>query len=474
MRNLSNQLSLADIYEECVHLLEHEKPRFIQLLEQTIDFADFIPKSFYDDFYKHFGRKREYPLTGFISSCVLQKIYGIPSDILLIIFLVSSKELREFCGFDKVPDPSKFTRFKQTFAQNLFEMFSNLVDYTEPICQELDKVKASTLLYDTTGIEGYVTENNPKYTASLIRKLKAANKNNPHIDPYRLAYGLMPPHSAADKNIKQMHINGRFCYAHKATLITNALGIIRHVQFLDDEFKQNHNELVIEKRTDCPDEDKSIGDSTSLQPVLTDFFAHHPDFSYHTFLADSAFDKGGHYTFLKEHFKRVLIPINPRNTSDLPPVGYNEYGYPVCPNDPSLPMRLLGKTCEKGRSHRLKWRCPKVEIVKGTVSCSCPKPCSNAKFGRTSYTFEGQDFRMLPGIVRDSDEWIKTFKLRPIIEQTINHFKINMCVAERKTRNLPSTKADFLLAGIAQLFSVVVACRMKKPELFRSLKRLIA
>ena len=474
MRKLNHQLSLADIYEGCKHLFEYDKPQFLQLLEQTIDFADFIPKSFYLDFYKHFGRKRKYSLNAFISAFVLQKIYSIPSDTLLIIFLNSSKELRDFCGFDKVPDSSKFTRFKQMFAKNLAEMFANLVDYTEPICREIDKTKAQMLIYDTTGIEAYVTENSPKYKVKLIRQLKAANKNNPEIDPYRLAYGLMPPHSAADKSVKQMHINGHFCYAHKVGLLTNALGIVRHIQFFDDDFKQNHPEMSIEKRSDCPDEDKSVGDSTSLQPVISDFFAQHPNFDYDTFLGDASFDKGDHFTFLKKRFKRVLIPINPRNTSDLAAVGYNEYGYPLCPNDPNLVMRLLGKTSEKGRTNRLKWRCPKVESVKSKLVCHCQNPCSTAKFGRTSYTFESQDFRMLPGVVRDSNEWIQTFKTRTVIEQTINHFKINMCVAGRKTRDLYTTKSDFLLAGIAQLFTLIVTYRLKKPQLYRSLKRLIA
>ena len=84
---------------------------------------------------------------------LLQRIFSIPTDSLLIVFLKYSQELREFCGFHVVPDASKFTRFKQDFLQDLQLMFDRLVDLTEPICQKIDVSKASMLLFDTSGIE---------------------------------------------------------------------------------------------------------------------------------------------------------------------------------------------------------------------------------------------------------------------------------------------------------------------------------
>ena len=61
-----------------------------------------------------------------LKALLLQRIFSIPTDTLLIVFLKYSQELRDFCGFDVVPDGSKFTRF------------------------------------DTSGIEAWVMENNPK------------------------------------------------------------------------------------------------------------------------------------------------------------------------------------------------------------------------------------------------------------------------------------------------------------------------
>lgn len=469
---IKNQLTLSDIYENCKGIFDNEQSKFITLLENTIDVADFIPAPFYDAFYRHFGRNRIYSLEAFISALMLQKIYSIPTDALLINILRLSKELRDFCGFVKVPDASKLTRFKQDFVLELTVMFNKLVDLTEPICKEIDSTLAAALAYDTSGIEAYVTENNPKYINSLIRKLKTTYKSNPKVDPYKMAYGIMPSHASSDESIKQMHINGHFCYVHKFGILTNGLGIVRNITFLDDDFKKKHPEIVIEKKSDSPDEDKSIGDSTSLQPVLNDFFSAHPHLKYNIFLGDSAFDKGDHYTFLKDTcgFQKVLIPLNSRNSSSLKAVGLNELGYPLCPNDESLDMKYLGVTNENGRTDRIKWGCPKFS--KGT--CTCENPCSSAKNGRTTYTYQNQDFRMLPGIARDSHEWYSLYKKRGVIEQTINHFKSSMCVAGRKSRNLNTTKADLLLASISQLFTVIIADRLNSPALIRSLKKLIA
>lgn len=73
-------------------------------------------------------------------------IFSIPTTSLLIVFLKYSQELRDFCGFDVVPDASKFTRFKQNFLLDLQSMFDHMVELTEPICQKIDNPKASMLL----------------------------------------------------------------------------------------------------------------------------------------------------------------------------------------------------------------------------------------------------------------------------------------------------------------------------------------
>ncbi len=471
------QISFKDTFSDCQDAFLEDLPSFFQLLDEHFDISEFIPSVFFNAFYQRFGRKRDYPLTGFLSALILQKILPVPSDSLLLILLNICSELRDFCGFSKVPDAPLLTRFKQDFEPYIELMFEQMVDYTEPICQMIDSELAQILTFDTSGIELYVSENNPKTLNSLIKRLKSFYKDNPDIDPYSMAYSLMPSHAASCPDAKQMYINGHFCYADKFAILTNGLGIVRHIAFTDDaSFKKRHPELAVEKKTDSPDEDKSIGDASSLIPVLSDFFSLHPDFHPDTFLGDSSFDSAALYGSLINdfHFARALIPYNPRNESSLKKVGYNGYGYPTCPNDPSLAMKYCGVTKEKGRIGRIKWRCPKVHMLKGQWVCDCGAPCSTAKKGRTSYTYENMELRMFPGIQRDSEEWNHLYKIRTIVERTINHFKINMCVAGRHTRNHLTTKADVFLAGIASQLTVIIAHRMNRPEYIRSLKPLIA
>lgn len=153
-----------------------------------------------------------------LKALLIQRIFSIPTDTLLIIFLKYSQELHDFCGFDIVPDGSKFTRFKQDFLSDLQSMFDRLVNLTEPICQKLDFSLASMTIFDTSGIEAWVTENNPKYANRIIKQLKAFKKSHnleDSYDPYKAAYGSMPTHAASNQVIQQMYIKGHSCYAYK-------------------------------------------------------------------------------------------------------------------------------------------------------------------------------------------------------------------------------------------------------------------
>ena len=80
----------------------------------------FLPKwavSFVSHFHASTGRPRKYQLYPMLKALLIQRIFSIPTDTLLIVFLKYSQELRDFCGFDVVPDGSKFTRFKQDFLK---------------------------------------------------------------------------------------------------------------------------------------------------------------------------------------------------------------------------------------------------------------------------------------------------------------------------------------------------------------------
>ena len=198
------QLSLADIFQDCQNKFDHDNPAFLSLLETHIDIDEFIPISFRNHFYASTGRTRKYPLQAFLWALIIQRIFSIPTDQLLLTFLAYSKPLRDFCGFTKVPDASKITRFKQDFFDDLQLVFDNLVDVTESICQNIDPAKADMTIFDSSGIEAFVTENNPKYANKIIRQLKAYAKAqgfDKSYNPYRVAYSSMPSKSVEVQNI---------------------------------------------------------------------------------------------------------------------------------------------------------------------------------------------------------------------------------------------------------------------------------
>lgn len=477
--NKSKQLTLSEMYNDCSDFFENDKPRFFKLLDDNIDIEAFIPHSFKNHFYANTGRPRKYELSSFIRALLLQKIFSIPSDTLLIVFLKYSKELRDFCGFSKVPDGSKFTRFKQSFVSDLKTMFHRLVDITEPICQSIDENLASMLAFDTSGIEAFVTENNPKYANKIIKQLKTYKKImklGDSFDPYKAAYGSMPTHASANENIKQLYINGHFCYVYKFGLITNGLGIVRDISFYNSEFIKAHPELIIEKKSDSPDEDKSLSDSKALFPVMKDFLKAHPSIEPSIFLGDAAFDNILTYSFLLNdcHFKKAFIPLNTRSGAKHNDIELNESGVPLCPKDTSITLKPESTSRLRNGVLRYKFVCPKVKWVGKRRQCYCQNPCTASPCGRMTYVYPERNLRFYPGTIRDSDEWDTTYKIRGVVEKSINHFKDSFCIANRKTQNETTIHADLLLAGITQLITVILADKIHKHQFIRSLKPLIA
>ena len=469
------QPTLAGIYDDVSSALENNKPEFIQLLEEHIDFSQFIPYEFTLAFNRTYGRPRSYLLESFVRYMVLQRILGVPFDSVFLNILRMSQELKDFCGFDNVPDASLITRFRQDFVYYINLIFERLVEITEPICREIDAQKADYLIYDTTGIEAYVAENNPKFQKDKLEQAKKMAAKNPNINPYKMVYGLMPDTSATNPFVKLQYVNGHFCYASKAGILANGLGIVREISFFDEEFKIRHPEVVSQK-TDNPQLDKEIGDSNSLKPVLHDFFTAHTTFSYGTFLGDSAFDTYDTYKMLRHDFgfSRMSIPLNKRNSS-AKHEDFDDNGVPLCPVD-KTPFTYLGVSRGENRSERLKWVCHMSKVIPGTTSrlCQCPHPCTPTTYGRCVYTYPDKDLRLYPGIARGTDHWDNLYRHRIHIERTINLLKDPLCVEYRKSYSQRTMKADLLFAGITQLVGVILAHAIKKPELYKSVRKLIA
>jgi len=475
MRVFRTQMSLLDTYVDVLSTAEEDKPEFIKLLEEHININDLIPNELRYAFYSRFGRPREYSLESFVRLLLLQKILGIHFDSVLISVLRLSRELRGFCGFFKVPDASKITRFRQDFAGYLKLMFDQLVEITEPICREIDPKKADYLIYDPTGIKAYVAENNPKFLNGKLVGAKKLSRKYPEINPHSLAYSMMPDTSATNPFVKQQYINGHFCYAHKVGVLANGLGIVRDIAFFDEDFKRRHPD-VVSKKTDNPALDKEIGDSTSLKPVLYDFFHTHPTFSYKTFIGDSSFDTYDNYMMLRDEFlfERMAIPLNNRNSSGKHG-DFDADGTPVCPLD-KTPFIYIGRSPGKNRSLRFKWVCHKSEPVPKSSKrhCTCDTPCTESSYGRCVYTYPDKNLRLYPGIPRGTEHWDNLYRHRVLVERSINILKDPLGGVDRKSFSSRTAKADFLIAGIVQLIGVVIAHAIKKPELYKSIRKLVA
>ncbi len=120
------QLSLADIFTDCQNKFHNDKYEFLSILDETINLDEIVPAFFVSHFHAATGRPRKHLLYPMLRALLLQLIFSIPTTSLLIIFLKYSQELRDFCGFDVVPDASKFTRFKQDFLSDLQSMFDSI------------------------------------------------------------------------------------------------------------------------------------------------------------------------------------------------------------------------------------------------------------------------------------------------------------------------------------------------------------
>ena len=472
----TKQLSFCDISTDFDKFYNQNQNDLLSLLNEFIDINEFIPFSFLQSYYSKLGRKRDFSLESMLNAFIIKNILSIPSVDLLITFLSISSELRKSCGFLKIPDKSQFSRFKSDFFSELNDLFHNLVDKTDVISKGINPFLSSILITDTTGFEAYVTENNLKFYQSILKRSKVQSKfyskdnSNPTFDIEKYAQGKMPKHASSNPDAKLTYLNGHFGYFLKSIISTNALGLVRDINFYDSD-----NILTNDLR---PEEIKNSFDAKSLIPALETHLRLHPHFSYKYFLGDAGFDADDNYAYLHKRNIMPIISLNPRNSKNLPEPGFNELGIPLCPYDPSLPMVYDGICREKGRADRIKYLCPKSKktIINGKTQylLTCDNPCSPSKCGRIKNITVHHNYRFNTSIPRDSLKWQKLYKLRTICERSIAQIKNFIQIKVSKVRNTVSLKSDILLACISQLIAFILISRTKNSDKPLAIKSLIA
>lgn len=154
----------------------------------------------------------------------------------------------------------------------------------------------------------------------------------------------MPSHAAANPAIQQMYINGRFCYAFKFGIVTNGLGIVRHISFYNKDFLESHPEIIVEKKSASPDVGQVPHRLQSTGSDAEGFLSEASLINPMTFLGDAAFDSIRIYKYLlhETSFVKAYIPL--KNKLKIKGIHFtvNADGIPCCPHDVSLPMKREG------------------------------------------------------------------------------------------------------------------------------------
>ena len=468
------ELNLFALYETLCGDLADKPNEIFKLIQDNFNISKFIHSGFYSRYDKTLGDNRDIPLESVLALFIFKYLFKVPTENLLVLFLRLCKELREFCGFNHVlPDEPFLSRFKEAFESDIKAVFDSMVSVSLDICDEMGALLeengepnlAEMLIDDTSALKPKVKENNPKFLQSEIRRQEkfAAFINNPDFDPIRAAYKNMPKNSSANPAFKLEYLNGHFCYGYKFNLLNNGFGIPLDYQFLDEDFYNNLQPPGFHS----PNDQKYFYDNASLRPMLDSFIHKHGN-RFSSFLGDSEFDSYANFEYLqKNSFKKVFIPINSRNSSPVASDNLiiDEDGVPFC-NRAKLPFKKNGCECGSAQSKRLKFVCPLRKRIGGKVSTSCDNKCTQAAGGRSVHVYPNSDFRLYPGVLRDSHEFAQTYKIRATIERTISSLKSNPCLASPNSRKTATLRVDLCFALMAKHVILILAYALKYNDFF--------
>lgn len=150
-------------------------------------------------------------------------------------------------------------------------------------------------------------------------------------------------------------------------------------------------------------------------------------------LLDSAHDAMAYYQYCSEHGIKPFIDLNGKG--GRPPVYKDDFtvgddGVPVYKE--GFRMRLDGTEPSKGRT---KFKCPKISFAGGNPNCTCPHPCSDAKYGRTVHLILKDNPRLFNDPPRCSKEWDSEYDARTSSERCNKKQKIDYKLEDGKHRS---------------------------------------
>jgi len=481
------QLDLQGNIQQINDLPSRDPAKLLDLLSQHIDLPTLIPKTFYHRYYSSNTNDRTYPLECLLSIVLLMHYFKLATYRPMSLLLALSPAVREFCRVPagETPDESVISKFKIRFVEEIRLFFENLTlpvieifkDYDNSLTDNSpDKGKSKMAIYDTSGLKPKVKENNPKALQSEIKKQSSVKKflesqgKGENFNVYLAAYKNMPKQANANEAIKLGYANGHFGYFYKWGMVTNGFGVPLHIRFLDKDFYEN-----LPQYFNSVEEQKYAFDNASLFPVLCDFHKRIGSNPFNTFLGDSELDSYDNYGLLNKFgYQKVLIPINERNTPvDNTLIPVNSSGIPCCPKDNSQTFIANGRCKGKNRSLRFKYVCPKSRRISNKWVSDCDDKCRQTNSTVTSYTYPSGDLRVYSGVVRGSDEWKKTYKIRTVVEREISSMKSHPALSHPNTFNCASLRSDLYLTAATKLLTVMLAFAVGKPQYMRNLRNLL-
>ena len=86
VQHINNMIKLTR-HKDCKDICESDKSQFLTLLENHIDLDEIVPISFRRHYYASTGRNHKYPLNAMFWALIIQRLFSIPTESLLLIFL---------------------------------------------------------------------------------------------------------------------------------------------------------------------------------------------------------------------------------------------------------------------------------------------------------------------------------------------------------------------------------------------------
>ena len=158
-----------------------------------------------------------------------------------------------------------------------------------------------------------------------------------------------------------------------------------------------------------------------------------PEANVTKLLLDSAHDAMAYYQYCSGHGIKPFIDLNGKG--GRPPVYKDDFtigddGVPICKE--GFRMRMDGTESQKGRT---KFKCPKISFAGGTPACTCPNPCSDAKYGRTVHLVLKDNPRLFNDPPRSSKEWDKEYDAKTSSERCNKRQKIDYKLEDGRHRS---------------------------------------